>query len=354
VERAVFVPDLERIPPPGHPYDRLYLGSEFCVFRLPDAGELREAHAAAAGRGVGFSLVTPFLDEPGLARVLALTRALPQDAATEVIVNDLGLLEALRECGWRGTLVAGRLLTRQRRGPGFQSFGAVPPGAAAALQGSALDAPAFVELLVATYGVRRFELDDLVQGFTVPDLPAGVSLSLYRPYLLVTATRNCPWIFEGQTWDRSGDCGQPCRGQSLHLTPVQAAGSCLPPLPRRRGGRCATPSVLARSCAPPGAPAPRHPSASPVPAPPESEWDVQDIPVSGRRRGGAEGRSPSPQRSEDDGGPQRQDPAACTVNDQAVATGLILGGCAQFLEHRSDDPPPAGINRVVWQPGVPA
>ena len=31
------------------------------------------------------------------------------------------------------------------------------------------------------------------------------------------------------------------------------------------------------------------------------------------RRGGAEGRSPSAERSEHDGGPQRQDPAACTV-----------------------------------------
>ena len=33
----------------------------------------------------------------------------------------------------------------------------------------------------------------------------------------------------------------------------------------------------------------------------------------GRRRGGAEGRSPSAERSEHDGGPQRQDPGATTV-----------------------------------------
>lgn len=259
MERAVFVSDLDRLPPPGEPYDRLYLGSEFCVWRLPGERELREALAVAARRGLGFSLVTPFLDDPGLTRTLALIRALPENPATEIVANDLGLIESLRADGWGGTVVAGRLLTRQRRGPGFQSFGDVPPEAAAALRGSALDAPAFVELLGSVYGVTRFEIDDLVQGVSVPALPAGVRLSLYRPYLLVTATRNCPWLFDGRTWDRSRSCARPCRGQALRLVPVEA----------------------------------------------EVRY-------------------------------------------------LLLGGCAQFLEHRSEAPPPAGVDRIVRQPGIPA
>jgi hypothetical protein len=258
-ERAVFVPDLDRLPH-GERYDRLYLGSEFCAWRLPGERELRDALAAATRRGMGFSLVTPFLDEPGLARTLALVRALPEGPATEVVANDLGLLESLRGDGWRGTLVAGRLLTRQRRGPGFQSLGGLLPEAAAALRGSALDAPAFVALLGSAYGVMRFELDDLVQGVGVPELPAGVQLSLYRPYLIVTATRNCPWVDRGRTGDRSSGCARPCRGQALGLDPAA-----------RPGGRQ-----------------------------------------------------------------------------------LLLGGCAQFLEHRSEAPPPAGVDRIVWQPGIPA
>jgi hypothetical protein len=227
---------------------------------------------------MSFSLVTPFLDEPGLTRALSLIRTVPDDPATEVVANDLGLIEALRAAGWRGTVVAGRLLTRQRRGPGFQSFGDIPPGAAAALRGSALDSPAFVELLGAVYGVKRFELDDLVQGVCSPALPAGVRLSLYRPYLLVTATRNCPWIFDGRTWDRGRGCARPCQGKALRLVPD------------------------ARS----------------------------------------------------DGGAQRQDPAACTGFERSSARTLTIGGCAQFLEHRSDGPPPAGVDRIVWQPEIPA
>lgn len=259
MERAVFVADLDRLPPAPEPWDRLYLGSEFCVWRLPDERGLREALAAAAGRGAALSLVTPFLDEPGLERTLALAQGLPEVSATEIVANDLGLLEALRAAGWGGTLVAGRLLTRQRRGPGFQQYGDPPPDAATALRSSALDSPAFVDLLVSTYGVRRFEIDDLVQGIGVPNLPADVRLSLYRPYLLVTATRNCPWIFDGRSWDRSRGCARPCRGQALRLDPVEV----------------------------PGRP-------------------------------------------------------------------LLLGGCAQFLEHRSDAPPPPGVDRIIWQPWIPA
>ena len=315
VERAVFVPDIDRVPPPGEPYDRLYLGSEFCAWRLPGKRELGGAHAFAARRGMTFSLVTPFLGELDLARTLDLVRALPADPSAEVVANDIGLIEALRAAGWKGTVVAGRLLTRQRRGPGFQSFGDIPPEAAEALRGSALDAPGFVELLGAQYGVRRFELDDLVQGTAVPPLPAGVSLSLYRPFLLVTATRICPWVFDGRTWDRSRGCGRPCRGHVIRLVPVEAAGS----------SRCAPPSC------------------SPQPA----ERDHEPP----RRMGCV---AQSSRMGESEGVRSERPPAPGTGAARTPARPLVLGGCAQFLENRSDAPPPPGVDRIVWQPQVPA
>lgn len=220
MERAVFIAALDRLPP-GAEFDRLYLGNEFCAWRLPSPAELRRALAAARDRGLAFSLVTPFLDERGLARTLALLRELPADGVTEVVANDLGLLDAVRREGWGGTLVAGRLLTRQRRGPGFQDPVAASADALAALQGSALDAPPFVSLLGEAYGVRRFELDDLPQGVAVGALPDGIRLSVYRPWILVTATRNCPWAFDGRRWPREDGCPRPCRGGQLLLEPEQ-------------------------------------------------------------------------------------------------------------------------------------
>jgi hypothetical protein len=86
-----------------------------------------------------------------------------------------------------------------------------------------------------------------------------VSLSLYRPWLLVTATRNCPWIFDGRTWDRTRGCARPCRGRTLDLEPEE-------------GGRP-----------------------------------------------------------------------------------LRVGGCAQFLRNDAvDRPVPPGVDRIVWQPDIPA
>jgi len=183
MDQAVFVADLDRLPPPDGRYDRLYLGSEFCQWRLPGPRELDRAQREARERGMAFSLVTPFLTESGLRRVASLVRDLPADGETEVVANDLGLLEAVAGAGWRGTLVAGRLLTRQRRGPGFQDPVGATPDALAALQGSALDSPSFVDWLGAAYGVRRFELDDLVPSIIARDGDAQLPLDLRRPDL---------------------------------------------------------------------------------------------------------------------------------------------------------------------------
>jgi hypothetical protein len=228
VERAVFVADLDRLPAAaGEAPDRLYLGSEFCAWRLPSAAELGHARDAARSRGMALSLVTPFLDEDGLQRVLALVRHLPPGEGAEVVANDLGLVEALAERGWGGTVVAGRLLTRQRRGPGFQEPRGAGPEALAALRGSALDSPPFVSWLSGTYGVLRFEIDDLVQGVSVGELPGDVRLSLYRPWLLVTATRNCPWVFDGRAFGRPPRCPRPCRGRALTLEPEEGGRQLL-------------------------------------------------------------------------------------------------------------------------------
>lgn len=221
MELAVFVSDLDRLPPRGEACDRVYLGCEFCHWRLPSPGDLERALREAGDRGARFSLVTPFLNESGLRRTLELVRELPADGPTELVVNDLGLLEAVGDAGWRGTLVAGRLLTRQRRGPGFQDPGDITPATRAALCGSALDSPPFVAWLAEAYGVRRFELDELAQGVAVAPLPEGTRLSLYRPWALVTATRNCPWIFDGRLWQREAGCPRPCRGRALRLSPAE-------------------------------------------------------------------------------------------------------------------------------------
>lgn len=248
MERAVFVPDLERLPPSCVGYSRLYLGSEFCSWRLPARDELHRVIAATRERGMAFTLVTPFLDEKGLHRALALVANLPEDGTMEVIANDFGFLEAIAERRWAGTVVAGRLLTRQRRGPGFQEPVGATAEALEALRGSALDSPRFVSFLSETYEIRRFEIDNLLQGVAIGPLPPGVRLSIYRPWIIVTATRNCPWIFDGRRWQREDGCPRPCRGQALRMEPAEGGrhlilGGCAQFLEAGAGEEAAAPAV---------------------------------------------------------------------------------------------------------------
>jgi len=199
-------------------YERLYFGHEFCPWLLPGPRRLERVRQAAADRGLAFTLVTPHLGEPGLEPLRKLAAVLAPGEGDEVVVNDAGLFELLAGGRWEGALAAGRLLTRQRRGAGWK--GSLPSGAGDAryLRGSSLDSPHFVDLLRDRYGVKRFEIDNLIQGVEVGELPDDVHLSVHYPYLFLTATTLCPWTFDGTRWKRGEKCPS-CDGQILELTP---------------------------------------------------------------------------------------------------------------------------------------
>jgi len=199
-------------------YERLYFGHEFCPWLLPGRRQMEQVRQAAADRGLSFTLVTPHLGESWLEPVRKLVEALAPGEGDELVVNDVGLFELVAAEKWEGTVIAGRLLTRQRRGAGWK--GSLPAGAGDAryLRGSSLDSPHFVELLRRRYGVRRFEIDNLIQGVEVGELPEDVRLSVYYPYLFVTATALCPWTFDGSRWRRGERCPS-CDGEVLELTP---------------------------------------------------------------------------------------------------------------------------------------
>jgi hypothetical protein len=216
--RAVYLTDLPDRELPSEGYGRLYYGHEFCAQRLPPRRRVREMREAAAARGMAFTLVTPRFDEEDLDRIERLLEAV-DPAADEIVVNDMGLFEVLRRRAWKGPLVMGRLLTKQRRGAAWKGPLPEEEGALRYLRGSSLDSPGFVELFVERFGVRRFELDNLIQGVEVGRLPEGVFLSVYHPWLFLTLTRHCPWRFDGRSWASGEGCPAPCRTDQLSLVP---------------------------------------------------------------------------------------------------------------------------------------
>lgn len=197
LERAFFLHPRQDIPEGP---DRIYLGAEFCPWRFPVTGVLREMMAAIRSRGLSLTLATPVLSQPFLPSFRAALEALLPDLrpGDELLFSDWGTLELLRDLPRPPALAAGRALGGQKRGL-FRLEG-YSPSALAALRSSAFDAP-LMQALLHEQGVARVELDNLLQG--IEALPAGLRGTLHRPWILAASGPNCPF--------RARDTG-PCRG----------------------------------------------------------------------------------------------------------------------------------------------
>jgi hypothetical protein len=207
--------------PPGERWSRLYLGSEFCQALLPGAAGL-SARLARVPADVALTLVTPPVTDAGMTRVEALLGALASwldrargDASgAEVVVNDWGVLRLLRNRP-RFTPALGRLLTRMLRDPRIPSSAGDAPGAAApvalrAVRQSTVTSPPFRALL-DTLGVRRVELDPVVQGLDMDFDALGLAPTLHAPFGYVTTGRVCLFAALGQPAARRFDVGHGCQ-----------------------------------------------------------------------------------------------------------------------------------------------
>ena len=188
MERAALISNLESLPLITPPHERLYFGPEFCQYLLPSSSELKEALNFAQKKNLSFTLVTPFVTDEGLKKLIPLWEVLKDWKKPEVVVNDWGVLSFLQENYPEFSLVLGRLLSKQKRGPRLLNIkDRIPREMWAHFQRSYLDLP-LVQDFLSQRGIRRVELDNLLQGIKRdPEIPT----SLYYPYAYVTTTRMC-------------------------------------------------------------------------------------------------------------------------------------------------------------------
>ena len=207
IERCRLVTDVDQLPDAATlgRSGRIYLGNEYCEWRLPSPSDVASVQAF----GTPVTLLAPVATRVGLRKVQAmLDAAMAGGSACEVVANDFGVLEMLR--GRPGvTVVAGRLLTRN-----FVEFA----------DGTlTFTARASFDFLEDRYAVTRYELSNfhrrLVPGIA-PDLAARMRLSLYYPYQHVAITRQCLFRFRdvpaGRRVDQVG-CDQSCRGRQFRF-----------------------------------------------------------------------------------------------------------------------------------------
>jgi antitoxin (DNA-binding transcriptional repressor) of toxin-antitoxin stability system len=189
MERALCLHRLPDRLPEG--YQRLYFGAEFCPWHFPELPELKSALRACRAAGWSLSLLTPVLWEPFLPALRArLSELLPLfQAGDEVVISDWGAPALVRELAPAQTLVLGRVLSGQKRGP--QILDLQLNEAQRLYFRSCRWHSREAQALLREQGIARIELDNLLQG--LEPLPAALAGTLHHPYAMVTSSRNCPF-----------------------------------------------------------------------------------------------------------------------------------------------------------------
>ena len=218
-EQALFIARKDNLTYLTESYQRVHFGDEFCERLLPADRDLQEVMEQVRGRGLAFTLVTPYVTEAGLERVRRLAGLLPE--TTEVVVNDWGVLRML-ERDFPGLVpVLGRLMTKIKRGPRIVNFlDRLPPQALRHIRRTNLDVPGYRTFLAAHH-IERAELDNPLQGLDLTGVPGGLKLSLHIPFVYVTTTRFC-LVANCDKPEKKGfigvfPCHQECRKYTFYL-----------------------------------------------------------------------------------------------------------------------------------------
>ena len=190
MEQALFISKVENLRYYDAHFSRLYYGNEFCDQLIPCLGDLDQTLDFVLENGLDFTFVTPYVTDKGLEKLRILLEELAERKPdSEVVFNDYGVLRVLSSQHNGLEPVMGRLLNRMKRGPRLlMVIDKLPQTTVEYFRSSNLTVPILCEFLNDN-GVRRVELDNVLQGIdlTLDSLKA----SLYVPFAYVATTRLC-------------------------------------------------------------------------------------------------------------------------------------------------------------------
>jgi hypothetical protein len=198
--------------------ERVYLGDEFCLHRMPKAVEFDALLAMAAACDLKPTLLTPPLTDAGISTCRNLfDRLYAHDPQAEVVANDWGVLLFLKHAYPTFRLAAGRLLDKGFKDPRLDVSKTTDPSSADLgdlFSQSTFDIPPLRKKLVEL-GVSRQERDLRPHG----PLPAmetrDLAAACYFPFAAITTGRVCwPATFSQSSPRRitiASTCSRPCR-----------------------------------------------------------------------------------------------------------------------------------------------
>ncbi|OGL39236.1 MAG: hypothetical protein A2043_10675, partial [Candidatus Schekmanbacteria bacterium GWA2_38_9] len=146
-------------------------------------------------RNADFTLVTPFVTNKGIKRLIPLLKRVSElelgEKKIEVVFNDWGVLRLLRREYKELVPVMGRMLNKMKRGPRLMAvINHLPKDTVEYYQSVNLDVPEFVGFLKENR-IERVEFDNVLQDINFNFLSNGITVSLYLPFAYVSTTRFC-------------------------------------------------------------------------------------------------------------------------------------------------------------------
>ena len=192
MEQAVFITRVDQLKYCDDNFTRLYFGIEFCERLLPTMQQLKKVLSVVKKKNLDFTFVTPYVTNKGLKLLEELLPAVAWEVPqVEVVFNDWGVFQFLREEKLPVAPVLGRLLMKMKRGPRMMNIiDQVPAETRRYCQTTSLTVPEIRNFLTDN-NIFRIELDNLLQGINLDDTGADMHKSLYLPFACISTSRFC-------------------------------------------------------------------------------------------------------------------------------------------------------------------
>ena len=192
MEQALYITRSQQLDYLRDDFSRLYFGAEFCERLIPAVDEALRVAAFAHERGLGLTLMTPYVTDEGLDSLDRLFGAVcSAGMQLEAVFNDWGVLDLLRAEYPDVVPVMGRLLNKTKRGPRIMNIiDKLPPECRDYFESCVLSAAPACDFLKQR-SVSRVEFDNQLQGVRLDRTDPVIKKSLYVPYVFVSTTRFC-------------------------------------------------------------------------------------------------------------------------------------------------------------------
>ena len=170
---------------------RIYVGNQFCHNLFPSETVLMQILEKAAAEGLEITIATTYLREEHIAQQRKLLDRLytwcrETQTKVELIVNDWGMAELLKDKTDWITATFGILLNKRRKDPRYsykQGFDLYRDQ----LAENSLNYEGYREFLAASFGIQRFEYESCGYPLKLPTK----QISLHFPYYQTNTSQYC-------------------------------------------------------------------------------------------------------------------------------------------------------------------